>query len=149
MKFSLQGDLYEIFDDEEGHNQVRVDLVANFPAKVNTVKYYAISNFAADIGGTNALIQSVLTLLVSSFIYGEYSRYMASQIHRRNKILRSAKQNGQDSAIDVQSQDSEPSNDDDDELSQVNEGVQEIQSKFLKRVSSEGVYGLYDQIEEL
>ena len=127
MKFSLHGDLYEKFDDEEGYNQVRVDLVANFPAMVNVVKYYAISNFAADIGGTNALIQSVLTLCVSSFIYGEYSRYMAKQIHRRDKIQRKARQSGV-SAVDVLSEDSEPSNGEDDyELSQVPaEGVQEI-----------------------
>ena len=86
LKFSKEGGIYEKFDSNLSYSSINVDLLLDFPVQVNIVKYYAFYNFAAEFGGINALIQSILAFLVSTMIYSEYAKFMAKQIHRKTKI---------------------------------------------------------------
>jgi len=91
------------------------DLVLQrFPqTEVQIQDYYTLTEFFSSVGGSLKIVQIVVGLFVATFIYKEYSAYMARRLDAT--------------------------------------GISEEErvEAFQKRLSAEGIYRLYDRIDQL
>mmetsp|Transcript_14093 Transcript_14093/g.23932 ORF Transcript_14093/g.23932 Transcript_14093/m.23932 type:complete len:131 (+) Transcript_14093:1124-1516(+) len=93
---------------------------------VEETYYFSFGDFLSTIGGYLALLQLLVAFLATTFIYKEYTSYMAL------KLFEKRQERGQEEEV-------QPSK----------EKLNELQKSFEARLSCEGIFNLHEKVAEL